>query len=86
MFSDIPPLAAPFRDDISIRLGNDQQLRLPESDRKECHLCFSACLCLDYENIRNFTLRASSGIVNQRHDSKYELSTFQVIIFDFNDI
>lgn len=33
---------------------------------------------IDYENIKNFTLRASSGIVNQRHDSKYELSTFQV--------
>ena len=38
---------------------------------------------LDYENIKNFTLRASSGIVGQRHDSKYELSTFQVRIFTF---
>ena len=38
---------------------------------------------LDYENIKNFTLRASSGIVGQRHDSKYELSTFQVRFFTF---
>lgn len=40
--------------------------------------CFIV-LILDYENSKNFTLRASSGIVSQRHDSKYELSTFQVL-------
>ena len=40
--------------------------------------CFIV-LILDYENSKNFTLRASSGIVSQRHDSKYELSTFQVV-------
>lgn len=79
LFSDIPPLAAPFRDDCSIRLGNEQQLRLPENDRKECKNRLTVTTLLDYENIKNFTLRASSGIVSQRNDSKYESSTFQVV-------
>ena len=36
IFSDTPPLAAPFREGCSIHLANEQKLRLPENERKEC--------------------------------------------------
>ena len=66
IFSDTPPLAVPFREDSSIRLANEQKLRLPEQERREY-----------YDAIKTFMLRASAGVVKQKHDSKYELSSFQ---------
>ena len=38
---------------------------------------------LDYESIKNFVLKASSGILRQKDDSKYELSSFQVAIWRY---
>lgn len=35
---------------------------------------------LDFEAIKTFMLRASAGVVKQKHDSKYELSSFQVCV------
>ena len=35
---------------------------------------------LDFETAKNFMLRASSGILKQRHDSKYESASFCVHI------
>ena len=40
VFADLPPLAAPFREDLCIHLGNEQRFRLPEDERKECTFCF----------------------------------------------
>ena len=34
---------------------------------------------LDYESVKNFVLKASSGILRQKDDSKYELTSFQVV-------
>lgn len=78
MFSDTPPLAAPFREGCSIRLASEQKLRLPENERKECSFFKLNNHCADYESVKNFMLRASSGILRQKNDSKYELSSFQV--------
>ena len=41
--------------------------------------------CLDFEAARLFVLRASSGILAQKHDQKYELSSFYVDLFCFHD-
>lgn len=35
---------------------------------------------LDFEAIKTFMLRASAGVVKQKHDNKYELSSFQVCV------
>ena len=43
------------------------------------------CLILDFEAARLFVLRASSGILAQKHDQKYELSSFYVLLFFFDD-
>lgn len=36
MFSETPPVAAPFREDMPITLGDIQGLQLSEIKRKEC--------------------------------------------------
>lgn len=34
--------------------------------------------CVDYETAKNFMLRGSSGILQQRNDTKYEIASFCV--------
>lgn len=43
------------------------------------------CFSLDFEAARLFVLRASSGILAQKHDQKYELSSFYVDLLCFLD-
>lgn len=38
---------------------------------------------IDYESVKNFVLRASSGAIKQKNDSKYELTSFQVSSVNF---
>lgn len=40
MFSETPPVAAPFREDTPITLGDIQGLQLSELKRKECIILF----------------------------------------------
>ena len=37
VFSETPPVAVPFREDVPITLGDIQGLRLNVSQRKECN-------------------------------------------------
>ena len=66
LFSDVPVLKAPFRSDACINLGNIQHIRLSEDDRKHF-----------FESVEHYMLRASSGILKQKNDSRYELASFQ---------
>ena len=36
---------------------------------------------LVYESCKSFVLRASSGTLKQRNDSRYEMACFHVVIF-----
>ena len=77
LFTDNTIIETAFRKDASISLGNIQNIRLSERDREECQ-CFYVFIILDFEAARLFVLRASSGILAQKHDQKYELSSFYV--------
>ena len=86
IFSDTPPVAAPFREDVPITLGDVQGIRLTTAKRKECRsIPFINITRLDYENIENFALRCSAGTIKDRNDKKLENAKFQVRTLEWDD-
>ena len=78
IFSETPPVAAPFREDVPITLGDIQGLQLSETKRKECTIFFKLFIFLDFDNIKNFALRLAAGTIRPRNDFKFESASFQV--------
>ena len=78
IFSETPPVAAPFREDVPITLGDIQVFQLSETTTKECNLIFKLFIFLDFDNIKNFALRLAAGTIRPRNDFKFESASFQV--------
>lgn len=47
-------------------------------NEKNVKLGYFVSYVIDCESVKNFVLRASSGAIQQKNDSKYELAAFQV--------
>ena len=47
-------------------------------NEKNVKLGYFVPYAIDCESVKNFVLRASSGAIQQKNDSKYELAAFQV--------
>jgi len=53
----------------------------PKTKERSVDCASSSRYSLVYDSVETFTLRESSGAIGQRNDSKYELSSFQVVYF-----
>ena len=62
IFSETPPVAAPFREDVPITLGDIQGLQLSETKRKECNLIFKLFIFLDFDNIKKDIVKVNSYV------------------------
>ena len=78
MFSETPPVAVPFRENVPITLGDVQGLHLTGAKRKECEYLRGITHKSDYENIKNYALRCSAGTIKERNDYKLENAKLQV--------